>query len=92
MSEKVPETEEEAKALGYKPATKSEWQAFIKKLPPTLDAHIKSLHTLESHAPVNCNDLPEHAKCLELPCIQGFRAIVYCDSNHTCTKRYLIPC
>jgi hypothetical protein len=84
MTPSDPQTQEDAIAMGYVPATDAQWNAFIAGLP----------HTFDERIPVDCADKPPHTKCLETPCLQGFKGVVFCnDQDHLCHgERFLIPC
>lgn len=85
MTEKIPETLGEALKAGGKLLSESEWKNFIAKLPDTFSSHIENLA-------VDCEYKPVHTKCHVTPCIDGKRAVVYCNAAHDCSDRVLFDC
>jgi hypothetical protein len=85
-SDKVPETAAEADALGLEKFTDEEWEKYISEFSSQFAQPFKF------EPPIKCSEHPVGTKCLEVPCFQHVRAIIYCNTDHNCTDRRKYPC
>lgn len=84
MANEIPETAADADARGLKKFSDEEWEKY--------ESELAAAGILEFERPIKCSEHPVGTKCLELPCLQHIKAIIYCDENHNCVDRRKFPC
>ena len=89
MEQLDPNTESEAIQFGFKKATKEEWGQYINQIPHDFALRVPT---------VDCHTAAPGTKCLEGPCISGYKGISFCGVDRECTfddpnyPGYLVPC
>ncbi|MDR3565834.1 MAG: hypothetical protein P4N59_30965 [Negativicutes bacterium] len=97
MNHPDPHTEAEALQLGLKRSTKDAWEEYLKQLHGTNNT-IEETMALRRVPIVDCHKVPSGTKCLEGPCIDGYKGVSFCSVDHECTfydpehPGYLVPC